>query len=441
MPTAEELVIAVRDEGIGDTKENLEGVEDSMEETAAQAGDSAEQLDGFAEKFQGAMGAAVAALAVAAGGLASQIPVVGELFSGLMAIMEAVGLQIDQLVRDFGVSGLTGALYDISAAILEADGAWGDLIGSLGAVGIVAGVALAALTALGVTLTGPILLGVAAVAAAVAGLALAWKTNFGNIQGITNETVSQIMGRFKSFVSEMEPIVNGFVNFWLGIWNAWGDEIMGVVNFAMRNLAAVVTSTIDIILSSFEFWAKLLTGDFSGAWKEITGLIGRLTKTWKPLVTDVIDVVLGAIIGFTEDVVEWIDNMVTDTTNAITGFVDKALEWGADLVEEFVKGVQSKVDWAAGEIEGAFNDITPNIQFDIRENDEMAQRWGSDMIEHFARGATQEASSVDIPLPVDGGSGMIRGSSGGGGGTTLDGRQLSESTGRYRADPARRRGL
>jgi len=76
-------LIAIKSEGVGETQDKLEGVEQSMDETAESAGDSAEQLEGFSQRFAGAMGAAVAALAVGAAGLLSQVPVLGEAFSGL----------------------------------------------------------------------------------------------------------------------------------------------------------------------------------------------------------------------------------------------------------------------------------------------------------------------------------------------------------------------
>ena len=73
MATAEELIVAITSEGVSETRDDLEGVERSMEDTADSAGNSAEELEGFSQRFQGALSAAVAALAVGSAGLLSQV--------------------------------------------------------------------------------------------------------------------------------------------------------------------------------------------------------------------------------------------------------------------------------------------------------------------------------------------------------------------------------
>ena len=66
MVTAEELVVSITSDGTQETQDDLEGVEGAMEDTADSAGDSAEELEGFSQRFQGALSAAVAGLAVGA---------------------------------------------------------------------------------------------------------------------------------------------------------------------------------------------------------------------------------------------------------------------------------------------------------------------------------------------------------------------------------------
>ena len=65
MVTAEELTVAIRSEGVSETQGDLEGVESAMEDTADSAGTAADDLEGFSRRFQGAMSAAIAGLAVA----------------------------------------------------------------------------------------------------------------------------------------------------------------------------------------------------------------------------------------------------------------------------------------------------------------------------------------------------------------------------------------
>jgi len=252
--TAEELTVAINSEGVGETRDDLEGVEGQMEQTAESAGDSAEELEGFSERFAGAMSAAVAALAVGAAGLLSQVPILGELFAGLAAVVSALAFTMDGVLRPV-LSPLTGALFGVSGAIFEADGALGSLIGVLSTVvsvlalavpaiakaGAVAGVwgstlagvssilgtlAAAVGTVAGAILSLPAVL-VAAIAA-IAAFAVAYLTNFRGIRDTTNAIVGG-----GTFVTTIDPASGlaasadgafGQTIMWLG------DQRIGIVD-------------------------------------------------------------------------------------------------------------------------------------------------------------------------------------------------------------------
>ena len=121
-----------------------------MEDTANSAGNSAEELEGFSQRFSGALSAAVAGLAVAAGGLLSQVPVIGELMSGLFSIIEAVAFQMDSVLRPV-LSPITDQMFDWANAIFEADGALGTLIGVVGSLISIGTVVITTVAAIGST--------------------------------------------------------------------------------------------------------------------------------------------------------------------------------------------------------------------------------------------------------------------------------------------------
>lgn len=116
MPTAEEIVVALRSEGAEETQSDLQGVDEQLDETKGSLSDTSDEMQGFSRKMRGAMRSVIAGLAVAAAGLLSQVPVIGEAFSGLRAIFDALVLQIDSELRP-GLTGLTNDLYDVAAAI------------------------------------------------------------------------------------------------------------------------------------------------------------------------------------------------------------------------------------------------------------------------------------------------------------------------------------
>jgi len=121
MVTAEELLVKITPEGIGETEQELKGVEKSMEDTADSAGDSAEELQGFSEKFAGAMTSAVAALAIGAAGILAQVPVIGETGSAIQAILGSITRSIDREIRP----AMNGFNQDLFATAQEAENAEG----------------------------------------------------------------------------------------------------------------------------------------------------------------------------------------------------------------------------------------------------------------------------------------------------------------------------
>lgn len=388
MATAEELIVAIRSEGVSDTRQDLEGIEDAMEQTAESAGDSAEQLEGFTQRFQGALSAAVAGLTIGVGALVSTIPVVGEIMSGLFAIFEAFGFQIDQLARQLGAGGLTNAFFMAAEAIFELDGALGDIAAVIGifltaALSAAAAVAawavktmgfVAAAKALGsVLLTaagsvatfvaglGAIGAALAVALAALAAFVVAYALDLGNVRDTTDRILGQVWGFFVALASDLKSWAGGLASDAF----AWGTDAIG----------------------------RLLAGVTSGAsalWEWFTGLASGLAS--------------------------WASDLASD-----------AFEWGTNIVQNIIDGIKALI--------GRLKDKLADLQ--------------------------NIAPSVNVQLPDIGGGGSVNGTSttsggggiagtaqrifsgsgGGGGSTVLDGRQLTESTGRYRTDPNRRRGL
>lgn len=388
-----------------------------MEETAQSAGDSADQLEGFSKKFRGAMSAAVTALAIGAAGLLSQVPVIGAAFEGLKAVASAVAYQMDSVLRP-AISGVTDTLFEVASSINESDGGLGKLIGILGTVASGAGIAAAALYALSIPLTGPIVGAIALVAGAIAALWVAWETNFANIQGVVKKTWKAIRKRFKKFVKVVRPIFNGFLKWLSKMWSKHGDSIKSVVNFVFRTIGAIIVQTVDTILSVIQFVLQILAGDWEGAWKTATNFFKRLVKRWGPLVNEAVDAVLSVVSSLVDGTMEFFNNLASDISSWASGLASDAYNWGKNLIQGFIRGISQKLSGLRNFL-GDLSDIGASVGIDIPS------------LGSLSGGGSGGGSS----------GGVSYGSSGGGGGTYLDGRQLTESTGRYRSGPSRRRGI
>ena len=138
-----ELVVQMRPDGIDETESELQGAEGQFEDTADAVGDSAAEMEGFAARWRGAMNAIMVAFAVAATGLLSQVPVVGELMSSIVAVLEALAFQIDGVLRPV-LGPLADAFFRLSAEIFKLDGAAGTIVGVLATLAAIFAVVWAA---------------------------------------------------------------------------------------------------------------------------------------------------------------------------------------------------------------------------------------------------------------------------------------------------------
>jgi hypothetical protein len=339
----QELVVKMRPEGVDETTQELEDQEQAFEEAAGQAEQSAGVMDEFVGKFQGAMQAVVAGLAVAAGGLLSQVPIIGELASGLFAIIESLALKIDEVLRPV-LEPVSDALFDIASGIDEADGAFGDFIGTIagiiGVLGLAEGAIVGLNAALGTAipsivgtivgiLGGPVTAVLLALIALIGGLALAWSNNWGNIRGITQEAVSRLRELINGLIAFLRPKWAAFTARLEALWNRHMPAIlregrqvftqlkqiaMTVFNALKPFIAAaalfiktvilsnwdiiVATTTIlwsvikntiltalDGILTGIRVLLAILQGDWQQAWSLIKGFTRRTTDRIQAVAT------------------------------------------------------------------------------------------------------------------------------------------------------------
>ena len=338
MVTAEELTVALRSEGVSETQDDLKGVERTMDDTANSAGNSAEELEGFSQRFQGAMSAAVAALAVGAAGLLSQVPVLGESMAGLFAIVEALAFQMDSVLRPV-LSPITDFFFMIADAIFEADGAMGTIIGAVASFISIAVVVITTVAAIGSAL------GV-------------WASTTGGV---------------------------------IAILGALAKIVIGVIS----TLAGLI-SLPALIIAAFVALAAALIFNVGGARDRLGEIIGDIWNFFVELASDLS---------------EWAGDLASD-----------AFEWGRNLIDRFIDGIRAAIG-RLREFLGDLRDIGANVGISVPDLGGLGGGGGGN-----GGGASSR--------PRFGAA-----TGGGNGGSQIDGRQITESTGRYRSGSPNRRGL
>jgi phage-related protein len=291
----EELIVKAKPEGIDNVTEKFDQMKTSLAENKEEMIDTADSFGGLQERFQGALGAIVSGLAVAAGGLATQIPILGELMSGLGAVAQALAFQIDQVLRPV-LSPLSKFLFKVSQAIFNADGAVGDLIGGITTLTGVAAVLIATAAKIGV-------------------LVGAWGSTFAGVVSILGTIVGAI----------------------------------GTVIGAILSLPGAIAIAIAAIIG---FAAAYLT-NFKGTRDKTNAIIGKIVKFVKNGFKKLKNKALSKIKTFAKKVKSKFETIKSDVETVINNLIDGAKEFGKDLIQKLIDGIKNKIP----QIESALEDV------------------------------------------------------------------------------------
>lgn len=407
-----EIRIAVEAAGAEETQEEIQQTEESIQEAGEQMGDTSDQMEGLQQRMQGAGRAIAVAMAAAATGILSQVPVIGEVFSGLMAIFDALTFQLDQLLRDLGLGGLAGVLFTISEAIFTLEGPIGDLVGILTGLGATVLGVVGIFKTLGISLA-PIIKVLSAVGSALLAL-----------EPITTAIivgVAALIAAWVLFEDEIRAIVNGAIDIVQGLWNTIKDG----VDTAKNKIRGVIDILGDIVNN--------VTEAPENAWSWFTNAISPV-----------------------EDAVEDVWDTLMFIGGWVKGGVTKALDWlltplqkAWDLVEDTWDTLKEKIDGSVFEsvIDIALELLPDASAFPGIEDNNLGKVSGLDFM------TRQEALDAGVPPDIVdqidfGGSNNNTGSGSQGFSADrrgpsptmmLDGRNVTQNTGRYRRDGTARR--
>lgn len=391
MTEVSELVVAAKPEGLEETADGFEEIQDGVQETANEMQETTGQFEDLQSRWQGAMGAIVAGLAVATGGILSQVPILGEAMSALGGIAAATGFQIDRLARKLGAEGLTNSLFNAQTWIFNLEGAAADLFA-----------ATAALTTGVISLTSAI----AGLGALIPGLSA-----FG--------AVSTVFSTLAGWVTTLTTAFVGFISGSLAAAAALGAFIgtLGVAILEVTGVLDAVRGLGETIGSGLPSWVRDGLLAVSSLFIGTLGVIG------------------GFILGFVQGFLE----------GGLSEGIDRAVSTSIEVLDVFVGAWKRTVDNIKSAIEMLIGFVGDMVNEIANQLDRLSDR--IDSVSDRIPGSISGGISIG-GLDIGGGGG----DSGGGGndGFTaqrsqtanvyMDGRNLTNNTGRYRSDRTSRRG-
>ena len=205
-------------------------------------------------------------------------------------------------------------------------------------------------------ISAPALAVVGVIAVLVAAFTHLWKTNDGFRENIIatwtqiKETVSNfcqgIVDRLNALGFEFSSITEVLKAVWDGFCNLLGPVFEGAFRFISDTLSTVL----DVILNTVDFFIAVFSGDWEGAWEAVKNIFSSI---WNGLVSwftniletikGVLDVALGWIGTSWEQVWTSVKNFFTNIWNSIKTFISNTINSISDTISNVINGIKTTV--------------------------------------------------------------------------------------------------
>ena len=229
-------------------------------------------------------------------------------------------------------------------------------------------------TALG-GISAPVLAIVAVIAVLAAAFAHLWKTNDGFRENIIatwtqiKETVNNfcqgIVDRLNSLGFEFSSITEVLKAVWDGFCNLLGPVFEGAFRFISDTLSTVL----DVILNTVDFFIAVFSGDWEGAWEAVKNIFSSI---WNGLVSwftniletikGVLDVALGWIGTSWEQVWTNVKNFFTNIWNGIKDFISSTINSISTTISNVITGIKTTVSNVFSAIKTTISNIFNGIK-------------------------------------------------------------------------------
>jgi phage-related protein len=338
-----------------------------LEQTANAQGDFARTSDGLANSTR-----------IVKAQIADQAAILG-------TQLLPIGLKVVTFLRELldRFSNLSPAMRTVIVVVGGIAAAIGPLLIVVGSLVGALGTILPVIGAVVGVLSGPVLLVIAAVVAAVALLAAAWKNNWGGIQEKTMAVIDFIKGVIQSGLAAVQAF-----------WDRHGAAIMEAAETAWNFIRGIIDQYLGVIKSIFAAFKAAFEGDWRTfgeklreAWNRYWELIAGIIRTIGPriltllatLITNIIakfqntdwkqvglDIVRGIGNGIAA-MASWLAQKAIDVARAAyeaaKGFlgIDSPSKKGIFLGASFVKGIVKGIEKAAPELKLTMLDVAEAV--------------------------------------------------------------------------------
>ena len=246
-------------------------------------------------------------------------------------------------------------------------------------------------------MSGPFALGVLAAVAAVAALALAWKTDFGGIR----ETTAKVAGEVRAFITSqfgyvvkwfqtnlplIREVVKTVLTTMQEFWHSHGQRIMAILNPLWSFVKTLFSSALHIILAVVKLSMDVMTGHWGAAAKDIGVIVTNLWAVVRSLfengakaIGNTLMLVIDLVLDFGKRLFE---GMLNAGQQAINGIVN-GIKGGISSVVSAAKGMAASIP------------TTVKTHLDMHSPSRVMQKLGLNTAEGLAQGIRDGRVSVE----------------------------------------------
>ena len=137
-----------------------------------------------------------------------------------------------------------------------------------------------------------------------------------------------VVAAFNLAFGVLETVVSAGLTVIGGLWDVFGDEILGVVEFAMDAIVGVAGTALDALLTLIRTVLALIRGDWEQAWTLVSDFF---TRTFNGLVEFVSE--------WSERFVEGLTSAISDATGAAESIIDDFVSYVTDSLDDVATAI------------------------------------------------------------------------------------------------------
>lgn len=283
---------------------------------------------------------------------------VGLVVAALGPFLVILGKSISGIGK--AMQGFTSLSKGIAKLGVKIAGSTGSITSFGGAIGAVAG---------------PVLAVVGVIAVLAAAFKHLWDSNEEFRESITStwntikETVSGfcdgIVERLNSLGFEFESIVDVLKAVWDGFCSLLAPVFEGAFSF----ISSVLSTTLDVLLNTVDFFIAVFHGDWSAAWEAVKNIFSSVWQglvSWFGIILEtlkgILDVALGWIGTTWENVWTSVKNFFSNIWNGIKSFISNTINSIASTISSVINGIKNTVSSVFNAVKSTVSSIFESIK-------------------------------------------------------------------------------